>query len=108
MSTELAENMTPQEQFQNNIKDRLQKDIGDLIPDEVLKGMVEKSIKEMFFTRKMDKAGSDWSPKWQENASWFEAEVFDRFKILIEIEVDNEIFELPFAQVASARLVPDM
>lgn len=27
---------------------------------------------------------------------------------MIEIEVDNEIFELPFAQVASARLVPDV
>ena len=26
---------------------------------------------------------------------------------MIEVEVDNEIYDLPFAEIASARLVPD-
>lgn len=27
---------------------------------------------------------------------------------IVEIEVDNEVYDLPFAQIASARLVPDI
>lgn len=41
--------LTPQQSFEQNIIDRLRKDIGDLIPDTVLAQMVERSINKLFF-----------------------------------------------------------
>ena len=40
-----TEPRTPQQLFEENVTKKLKKDIGSLIPDEVLKGMVQKTIK---------------------------------------------------------------
>lgn len=51
-STEVSTNLTPQQKFEDNIKNRLKDSIGDLVPDEVLEGMVKKAINDAFFSPK--------------------------------------------------------
>lgn len=72
--------LTPQETFQEKVKNRLAKDIGDLIPDEILQKMVRESLEELFFKRDAHNKGSTWSPKWIEEPSWFELAVFNEMK----------------------------
>lgn len=64
--------VNPQQQFEEAIKNRIRADIGDLIPDEVLAGLVEKAIQSMFFTKKVEKKqyGNDIH-----YPSWFEDEI---------------------------------
>lgn len=65
--------LTTEQTFQENIKNRLRKEIGDLIPDAVLTEMVNKSIKDIFFTKK-EIPGSYGREKIVE-PSWFDVEV---------------------------------
>ena len=41
--------LTPQQTFEEKIKDRIRADIGDLIPDEMLREMVKRSLEDFFF-----------------------------------------------------------
>jgi hypothetical protein len=73
MSTELQSKQA----FEDAIKERLRGSIGDLMPDEVLTGLIEKAIQEMFFTRRIQKrqyGGEDHFP------SWFEEQVGELLK----------------------------
>ena len=45
MTTEL----TPSQNFEQKIKEKLTKDIGDLMPDELLVSLIERSIEDCFF-----------------------------------------------------------
>lgn len=45
MGTEL----TPQQTFEQKISDRIRADIGELMPDEVLKGIVGRAMEKAFF-----------------------------------------------------------
>lgn len=56
--------LTPQQKFEDKLRERLRADIGDLIPDEVLKELVDKTIQKGFFEQRRDGKGS-----------WFEEEV---------------------------------
>jgi len=72
MGTDLATNET----FQAGIKKRLRKDIGKLMPDSVLTEMIEKSMKEVFFTKTTSSQSQSYgSPKITTTPSWFETEV---------------------------------
>lgn len=62
--------LTPQQSFEEKIRDRMRDDIGDLVPDEVLADLMQKAIQEMFFTRR---STSSYGNK-TELPSWFEAE----------------------------------
>lgn len=71
MSTNITESksLTPQQQFEEGIKDRIRKDIGDLIPDSVLAQLTEKAIQETFFTKRVIKreyGREDIKPSWFE------------------------------------------
>lgn len=41
--------LTPMQSFEQKIKDKLTKDIGDLIPDEALVNLIEKATESVFF-----------------------------------------------------------
>lgn len=49
MSNDIASRLSPQERFEQKVRDKLITDIGDLIPDDVLKAMVEKAMHKAFF-----------------------------------------------------------
>lgn len=58
--------LTPQQTFEKTIEDRLRKDMGELIPDEVLKEIVEKAMNKFFFEgEKTDsRYGTRIDPPW--------------------------------------------
>lgn len=68
--------LTPQQQFQERIADRLRDDIGDLLPDEVLSEMVQRALQEMFFAKRHVSDGY----RTRENPSWFEETVERRLR----------------------------
>lgn len=57
--------------FEDKIKERLKKDIGDLIPDEALKTMVDKAIQDIFFKETVETSGYHST----KTPSWFHQEV---------------------------------
>ena len=65
--------MTATQTFQENIKERLRADIGDLVPDDVLAQLVEQAIKDMFFTVGHRSAGG-------QDYSWFQKEVEEQLR----------------------------
>jgi hypothetical protein len=72
MSTTPAPVVTPQQAFEDKIKAQLRANIGDLLPDEVLGEMVQKAVKDLFFTRQTRSYGYGDRA---EPFSWFEEEV---------------------------------
>jgi len=65
MPTEL----TPQETFEQKIRERVRADIGELLPDEALKALIVKAIEKIFFERPLERFGTPTQ------YSWFETEV---------------------------------
>ena len=80
--------LTPQQTFEENIKDRLRKDIGDLIPPEVLSQLVTKAMTEMFFTRKREPEHSGYNAKIIEKPSWFDLCVKETMQPFIKDHLD--------------------
>lgn len=87
MSTAVTAALTPQQQFEENIKDRLRKDVGSLLPDDVLAKLVEKSVQEIFFTRTVEKDRYGYVQK--DEPSWFTKEVDRQLKGSIAAALTN-------------------
>src|SRR5690606_35406705 len=68
---------------------RLRKDIGDLIPDEVLTALVNKSINKLFFKEKADTAGYHTTYK----PSFFNTLVKELFEARFRTEIDKYFTE---------------
>jgi hypothetical protein len=81
--------LTPQQTFEENIKNRLRKDIGDLVPPEVLSALIEKAMKEMFFTREKKPEHSGYNAKMIELPSWFDKEIKSLIEPLIKSHLEN-------------------
>lgn len=77
--------LTPQKAFEEKVKDRLREDIGTLIPDEVLAEMVQKAIKEIFFSSK----GESWQSTYE--PSWFKKEIDSLMRSKINAYVEEAI-----------------
>jgi hypothetical protein len=41
--------LTPQQKFEEKLQDRIRNDIGELVPDEVLSELIQRSINRIFF-----------------------------------------------------------
>ena len=67
--------------FQDKLCERLRADIGDLLPDEVLRKLVEESIQKIFFTKQQGRYG-------QLENSWFEKEVESLMQPLLRSKID--------------------
>ena len=78
--------LTPQQSFQQKIEDRLKSDIGDLIPDEALKEMVERAIESMFFKQREDN-----TDRYRKviRPSWFEDTVEKRLHETMQARIDQ-------------------
>lgn len=69
MSQAVATNDQHMREFQEKVVAKLRADIGEMLPDAALAGLVEKAIQEQFFTKRttgMDYAGrpTDQKPSW--------------------------------------------
>src|SRR5580698_1104647 len=82
--------LTPQQQFENSIKDRLRKDIGDLLPNEVLAELVKKAIEDMFFVKRTTRDSYGYTTT---SVSWFEEEVAKQMKTQIAETIKAHFIE---------------
>jgi len=77
----------PLDAFKAAIQEKLRDNIGQMMPEEVLAGLVDKSINELFFTPKVSTA-----PNWNgygtrptvEHPSWFNQIVIDLLQPRLE------------------------
>lgn len=69
--------LTAEQSFQEKMKERIRAQIGDLMPEEMLKAMVEKAVQEAFFTRPRKNKGTEWHPQWVEEHSFMERTVHE-------------------------------
>jgi hypothetical protein len=65
--------ITPAQAFEEKIKDRLKRDLGDLIPDEMLTKLIEKAIASIFFEPVVSR--STYGNVIDSKPSWFQTEV---------------------------------
>lgn len=72
---ELTGKGSAQQAFEENIKDRLRKDIGDLIPPEVLSALISKAMEDLFFKHETKPEHGGWNARQIPQPSWFELEV---------------------------------
>lgn len=98
--------LTPQQQFEQKIIERLRADIGNLLPDNVLSSLVEKAIENMFFIR--TERETSYYKKVVE-PSWFEKEVEKQLQANIVIAVQAYFKEHApeLIQQASAAIAAD-
>lgn len=89
MSTEL----TPQQRFEEKVRDRLRENIGDLIPDDVLSKMIQDTMQKLFFHRPMVDEGDRWNKKMVEKPSWFENEVREQTEKMLRPLVLRHVAE---------------
>lgn len=80
----MATELTTQQTFEENIKERLRRDIGDLLPDSVLSDLVTKAVNSLFFEPRKNR--SQWGTEIYEK-SWFLQEVEKLMKERIQEEV---------------------
>ena len=67
--------LTTMQTFEENIKERLTKDIGSLIPDEALTALIEKSIENCFFKPQRKTVGHGYNQRDTSSPSVFEETV---------------------------------
>lgn len=88
----------PMEDFKQRVLDKLKNDIGSLMPDAVLAGLVQQAVKDTFFTErtipKPDRGGYSTetikAPSWfmQEVTTQIEPKLKDAVKLYVETNRD--------------------
>lgn len=87
----MSNELTPQQSFQEKMKERITKDLGDLIPDEMLQELVNKALEEAFFKPRKVRVKSGYSEKYESMPSWFEDYVGELLKPMMQKAVDDWI-----------------
>ena len=86
----MGEELAKEPSFEDVIIQKLRKDIGELMPEEALKKIVNIAIERMFFERKQKSTYSS-----EQNPSWLEAEVSALMKVSISEQVRIYLKEHP-------------
>ena len=73
MSNDIDKAKDPMQQFRDRVKEKLKEDIADLLPDDVLAGMVEQAINEEFFKERVTR--NNYGSETGREPSWFVQEV---------------------------------
>ena len=95
----------PAKAFEQRVMDKVRADIGALIPDEVLAGLVQKAVHETFFkpSKVRKNPGSNWDHDMIDGPSWFQEEVSRQVKPLLVkavgevVEKNREVIEKAIA-----------
>lgn len=92
-------------EFQEKMKERMRQAMGDLMPDEVLAGIVGKGIHEAFFTEKQ-KPGAYYGSQSSTEPAWVVTFIREECKARVEEEVKKYISQHPrkFAEVIDGVL----
>lgn len=95
MAQEIATPADPIKAFQDKVTEKLKADIGALMPDEVLAGLVQRAVEEQFFKpRKIrDPSQGSYGDRVIDAPGWFVAEVATHAKPMIEAAVKRYVEE---------------
>ncbi len=87
---EIAESTDPMQGFQNRVLQKIRDDIGKMLPDEVVEGLVQRAIDEEFFrpVKVYSQYGND-----KEEPSWFIKEVTKLSKPVLEKYIAEHVKE---------------
>ncbi len=82
------------EKFQQRVTERLQTDIGELVPEEVLQAMVQKAIQDTFFKpKRIPDPRARYTSDMIDGPSWFQEAVMNAAKPLVEAEAKRQVDE---------------
>jgi hypothetical protein len=84
-TTAVSTELTPQQQFEEKIKEKLRIDVGNLLPDSVLADMVSKAVNNMFFTKVHNSNGYHT----REEPSWFEKAVAKELEQKLSLTIEK-------------------
>lgn len=90
----MSNELTPQESFQEKMKERVTQGIGDLMPDEMLKQLIEKAIDDAFFKPQKQVIGSGYHQKQVDGPSWFEEHLSKLIEPMLKEKI-NEWMQRP-------------
>lgn len=80
--------LTPLESFNERVQAKLRDDVAGMLPDELLKAMVEKATQSLFFERKTERREKSWNNyETIELPSAFEKAVMEAVKPIIQAQV---------------------
>jgi hypothetical protein len=92
MSNLPATNGDPMKAFQDRVLEKLRTDIGAMLPDEALSGLVAKAVEDQFFKKRPKSFNYRGDPETWE-ASWFVAEVTKVAEPLIQSHIKRYVTE---------------
>lgn len=65
----------PMQAFRDRVLAKLRADIGDMLPDEALAGLVQQAVQDQFFKTRKEVTGDRWNERTVDKPSWFVEEV---------------------------------
>ena len=78
--------------FQEKVAERIRASIGDLMPDDVLKGMVERALEESLFKEKIVQTRDNWNnPRSEVKPAFLPGFVADLVKERVDVAVREHI-----------------
>ena len=86
---EVTTNTDPMAEFRERVLKKLQADIGEMMPDEALSGLIERAVEEQFFKPVIEV--NDYGRETKNEPSWFVREVAKVAEPFIKREVANWI-----------------
>jgi hypothetical protein len=90
MSGEVAVTGNAMQDFQTKLVERLRKDIGELLPEQVLEDLIKKAVTDEFFKTRIIEEG--WNRR-REEPSWFVQAVTEAAKPMLEKQVKKFVKE---------------
>jgi hypothetical protein len=81
---EITKPGNPMDEFQARVVEKLRADIGAMLPDDALAGLVQRAIEEQFFKKRKVQEGSSYHRTEREIPSWFVEEAAKIATPLIE------------------------
>lgn len=89
MMSEQSRQLTPMETFQNRVMDKIRADIGEMLPDDVVAGLVQKAIDQQFFQPRTVEVGY----RNVERPSWFVEEVAKLAQPILKEKIDQAFLD---------------
>jgi hypothetical protein len=101
----MSNELTPLQAFQERVSEKIRKDIGEMLPEDVVKALFDKAVDETFFKPRTISSGYDR----KELPSWFIEEITKAGKPILEkaivdyVETHKEVIQTAISQFLTAQ-----
>lgn len=91
MNTAVDIKRDPLQDFKDKLAQKVREDIASLLPEDVVSELVKKAVQEQFFTPRRKNVGNEYSPRWEEDPSWFVEAVAEQAEPILKAAVEAYI-----------------